>query len=77
MADLKSDADASNSNKPNHFVPFKPGASRYTGKDVNFADLAPQVEPEPGIETGIYLTCKKKIIFAAGRGKSGKTTLLR
>jgi hypothetical protein len=77
MADLKSEAEASNSNKPNDFVPFKPGAARYAGKDVSFADLAPQVEPEPGIEAGVDLKGKKKIIFAAGRGKTGKTTLLR
>jgi hypothetical protein len=77
MADLKSEAEASNSNKPNDFVPFKPGAARYAGKDVSFADLAPQIEPEPAIEAGVDLNGKKKIIFAAGRGKTGKTTLLR
>jgi hypothetical protein len=77
MADLKSEADASNSNKKNDFVPFKRGAARYAGKDVSFADLAPQAEPEPGIETGVDLKSKKKIIFAAGRGKTGKTMLLR
>jgi hypothetical protein len=77
MADLKPEADASNSNQPKQFAPYKPGTTRYTGKDVSFADLAPQVEPEPDIETGINLTGKTKIIFAAGRGKTGKTTLLR
>lgn len=77
MADLKPEADASNSNQPQQFTPYKPGTNRYAGKDVSFADLAPQVEPEPEIETGIDLTGKTKIIFAAGRGKTGKTTLLR
>jgi len=75
MADLKPEAKASNQPKP--FAPYKPGATRYTGKDVSFADLAPQVEPEPDVETGINLSGKTKIIFAAGRGKTGKTTLLR
>ena len=32
---------------------------------------------EPEIERGIDLTGRAKIIFAAGRGKTGKTTLLR
>jgi hypothetical protein len=34
-------------------------------------------EPEPEIQKGVDLTGKIKIIFAAGRGKTGKTTLLR
>jgi hypothetical protein len=52
MADLKPEADASNSNQPKQFAPYKPAAARYIGKDVSFADLAPQVEPEPDIEAG-------------------------
>jgi hypothetical protein len=77
MSDLKTEPNASNSNRQEDFVPFKPGTARYVGKEVNFADLAPQMEPEPNIEMGIDLTGKKKIIFAVGRGKTGKTTLLR
>jgi hypothetical protein len=34
-------------------------------------------QDEPPIETGVDLSGKPKIIFAAGRGKTGKTTLLR
>ena len=37
----------------------------------------PPQEPEPEIQRGIDLTGRAKIIFAAGRGKTGKTTLLR
>ncbi len=39
--------------------------------------LMPQREPEPPIETGVDLSNEIKIVFAAGRGKTGKTTLLR
>jgi hypothetical protein len=41
--------------------------------------LAPAAfqRPEPTIEKGIDLTATPKIILAAGRGKTGKTTLLR
>ncbi|MDD2794635.1 hypothetical protein [Acidocella sp.] len=56
---------------------FKPGATSYAGKDVDFGGLAPQTEPEPAITKGVDLAGKTKIVFAAGRGKTGKTTLLR
>ncbi len=44
------------------------------------ADTAVQTtrpEPEPAIQKGVDLTGRIKIVFAAGRGKTGKTTLLR
>lgn len=34
-------------------------------------------EPEPAIAQGIDLSARAKIVLAAGRGKTGKTTLLR
>jgi len=56
---------------------FSPGAPAYRGKDVDFGALAPQAEAEPTVIQGIDLAGKTKIVFAAGRGKTGKTTLLR
>lgn len=58
-------------------APFKPGTNKFSGKDIDFDSLAPKSEPEPSIEQGIDLAGKTKIVFAAGRGKTGKTTLLR
>jgi hypothetical protein len=58
-------------------VPFKPGANKFSGRDIDFDSLAPKAESEPSIERGIDLAGKTKIVFAAGRGKTGKTTLLR
>lgn len=56
---------------------FTPGATAYRGKDVDFGALAPHAEPEPTIFQGIDLAGRTQIVFAAGRGKTGKTTLLR
>ena len=58
-------------------APFKPGAIPFVGKGVDFMSLAPQTEPEPEIEQGVDLAGQTKIIFAAGRGKTGKTYVLR
>jgi hypothetical protein len=58
-------------------TPFTPGADRFEGKEIDFTGLAPHAEAEPEIENGIDLRGKTKILFAAGRGKTGKTTLLR
>jgi hypothetical protein len=58
-------------------VPFKPGTNKFNGRDIDFDSLAPKTEAEPSIERGIDLAGKTKIVFAAGRGKTGKTTLLR
>ena len=75
MADISSQP-APKAEKPTP-APFKPGAKTFTGKDVDFGELAPQTEPEPAIAQGVDLAGKTKIVFAAGRGKTGKTTLLR
>ncbi len=63
--------------KPKAGAPFTPGSSAFRGREVDLTALAPKQEPEPLIEQGIDLSGKPKIIFAAGRGKTGKTTLLR
>lgn len=62
--------------KPNSTT-FKPSAKPFTGKDVDFGTLAPQTESEPTTDQGVDLAGIPKIVFAAGRGKTGKTTLLR
>jgi hypothetical protein len=62
---------------PTAFTPFAPEAHEPHLKDVAFARLAPRAEPEPPVEHGIDLSGQAKIVFAAGRGKAGKTTLLR
>lgn len=58
-------------------TPFKPSAKPAVGRPMDLQDMAPRAEPEPEIEQGIDLAGKAKIVFAAGRGKTGKTTLLR
>lgn len=76
MADTSSQPSAPKAEKPTP-APFKPGAKTFAGKEVDFGELAPQTEPEPAIGQGVDLAGKTKIVFAAGRGKTGKTTLLR
>ncbi|HQT65726.1 MAG: hypothetical protein B7Z75_14700 [Acidocella sp. 20-57-95] len=63
--------------KPSGATPYRPSGIKFTGPRADIISLAPPKEPEPDIETGIDLTGRAKIIFAAGRGKTGKTTLLR
>lgn len=58
-------------------APFNPSAKAAVGKPMDLQGMAPKTEPEPEIEQGIDLAGKPKIVFAAGRGKTGKTTLLR
>ena len=58
-------------------TPFTPNAKPFVGKSLDFANLAPHSEPEPEVEVGVDLAGQSKILFAAGRGKTGKTTLLR
>jgi len=77
MPDTNPEYIAPKQEKPKASVPFKPGLSRFAGKDVDFESLTPKAEAEPPIEQGIDLAGKTKIVFAAGRGKTGKTTLLR
>jgi hypothetical protein len=55
---------------------FKPGAS-HNPAGGTLAGLARPTQEEPPIEQGVDLSGKPKIVFAAGRGKTGKTTLLR
>jgi hypothetical protein len=76
MPDTSSHQSAPKAEKPK-FAPFKPGAKPFQGKEVDFGGLAPRTEPEPTIAQGVDLAGKTKIVFAAGRGKTGKTTLLR
>ena len=76
MADTSSQPTAPKVEKPTP-APFKPGAKAFAGKEVDFGELAPLTEPEPAIAQGVDLAGKTKILFAAGRGKTGKTTLLR
>jgi len=76
MADTSSHQSTTKTPKPKSAA-FKPGGMPFQGKDIDFAGLAPQTEPEPAIAQGIDLAGQTKIIFAAGRGKTGKTTLLR
>jgi hypothetical protein len=56
--------------------PFKPGAAP-PAPAGSLGKFGPALKDEPPIEKGIDLSGKPKIIFAAGRGKTGKTTLLR
>jgi hypothetical protein len=58
-------------------TPYRANSVKFTGRPADIASLAPPQEPEPEIQRGIDLTGRAKIIFAAGRGKTGKTTLLR
>jgi hypothetical protein len=70
-------ASASNTGKPAGARPYRPSAAKLSGHQIDITCLAPPKEPEPAIEHGIDLTGQAIIIFAAGRGKTGKTTLLR
>lgn len=70
-------APAMNGGKPSGATPYRPNMTKLTGARSDIVSLAPSQEPEPEIGQGIDLTGQAKIIFAAGRGKTGKTTLLR
>jgi hypothetical protein len=76
MADRLSPAPEGKQPKPKA-APFKPGGKAAALPQPNFADLAPRTEAEPAVEQGIDLSGVPKIVMAAGRGKTGKTTLLR
>jgi hypothetical protein len=58
-------------------APFRPGSGLNLTHARSLSGLAPVTQDDPTIEKGIDLSGKPKIIFAAGRGKTGKTTLLR
>jgi hypothetical protein len=57
--------------------PFRPGTGLNPMASSSLSGLTHVVQDQPTIEKGIDLSGKPKIIFAAGRGKTGKTTLLR
>jgi hypothetical protein len=75
--DKSKPAPTFNTSKPGGATPYSPSASKFNSRRADITSLAPPKEPEPEIERGIDLTGRAKIIFAAGRGKTGKTTLLR
>jgi hypothetical protein len=58
-------------------TPFRPGSGLNPVPTSTLAGLTRVTQDEPPIEKGVDLSGKPKIIFAAGRGKTGKTTLLR
>jgi len=58
-------------------TPYQAKGKNFVGKSRDVAELTPRHEAEPDIQNGIDLAGKAKIVFAAGRGKTGKTTLLR
>ena len=64
-------------NKRAGATPYRANAAKFTGRSADITNPAPPQEPEPEVQRGIDLTGRAKIIFAAGRGKTGKTTLLR
>ncbi|MHB1302610.1 MAG: P-loop NTPase family protein [Acidiphilium sp.] len=66
-----------NAAKPAGATPYRANNARFTGRTPDIPSLAPPQESGPEIQRGIDLTGRAKIIFAAGRGKTGKTTLLR
>lgn len=58
-------------------TPFVRGAGPDAALIDGYRAAMPAREPEPEIAQGKDLAGKAKIVFAAGRGKTGKTTLLR
>lgn len=77
MPDLNPDTPKLKLEPPGPSPRFKPGSEKFDGKAIDFTTLSPRTEAEPVIESGVDLSGKAKIVFAAGRGKTGKTTLLR
>ncbi len=57
--------------------PYKANHQKFIGENADVSDLPARQEPEPETQKGLDLSGKTKIVFAAGRGKTGKTTLLR
>lgn len=77
MAELQLVPPEPERKKPAGATPYQAKGKTFVGKSRDIADLAPRNEPEPEILKGIDLAGRPKIVFAAGRGKTGKTTLLR
>jgi hypothetical protein len=63
--------------KPSGATPYKANSQKFVGEHADVSDLPLRQEPEPDIQKGVDLSGRIKIVFAAGRGKTGKTTLLR
>jgi hypothetical protein len=77
MAELQHVPPEPERKKPAGATPYQAKGKTFVGKSRDIAELAPRNEPEPDTQKGIDLAGKSKIVFAAGRGKTGKTTLLR
>jgi hypothetical protein len=59
-------------------VRFSPKAAEPVSADFELSRFIPRkADDEPPVMSGIDLSGQTKIVFAAGRGKTGKTTLLR
>jgi len=58
-------------------TPYKANSQKFIGTPADVSDLPARQEPEPETQKGVDLLGRTKIVFAAGRGKTGKTTLLR
>lgn len=63
--------------KPGGVTPYKANGHKFIGAHDDVSDLPARQEPEPDMQKGVDLSARTKIVFAAGRGKTGKTTLLR
>jgi hypothetical protein len=59
--------------KPSGATPYKSSSQKFIGQHADVSDLLARQEPEPEIQKGTDLSGKTKIVFAAGRGKTGKT----
>jgi hypothetical protein len=63
--------------KPSGATPYKANSQKFIGTHADVSDLPARQESEPEVQKGVDLSGRTKIVFAAGRGKTGKTTLLR
>jgi hypothetical protein len=71
------DREKNSVSSPAKAVRYQPRSETSTPKANGYAVQMPVQEADPAIVTGIDLSGLPKLIFAAGRGKTGKTTLLR
>lgn len=77
MSELKLVPPEPRGGKPSGATPYTANGHKFVGEHGDVSDLPARAEPEPDIQKGTDLSGRTKIIFAAGRGKTGKTTLLR
>lgn len=77
MAELTLVPPEPRGSKPSGATPYKANDRRFIGGQADMSDLPARQEPEPEVQKGVDLSGRTKIVFAAGRGKTGKTTLLR